>query len=143
MNVVTTASARLSRLGGPLQLSNAMCRRRQKALRAQLDAIQERRAALRPEEGDGEDASWRLGIDEESEREARLAQLELDSIHVSAHPCPARFGAGCHHGVLRRIDVVPTETESHDEVRHGDAEAQCVKWCVANFLLCEYFNSAS
>jgi len=69
-----------------------MCRRRQKALRVKLDALRERRAALRPEEGDGEDASWRLGIDEESEREAWLAQLELDSIHVSAH-------ASCHASV--------------------------------------------
>ncbi len=59
-----------------------MCVCRQKALRAQLDALRERRASLRLE-GDGEDASWRLGIDEESEREAWLAQLELDSIHVS------------------------------------------------------------
>ena len=58
-------------------------RRRQKLLRSQLDTLRERRAVLRPE-GDGEDASWRLGIDDESEREAWLAQLELDSIHVSA-----------------------------------------------------------
>ena len=70
-----------------LHLSGAV--RRQKALRAKLDALRERRAALRPEEGDCEDASWRLGIDEESEREAWLAQLELDSIHVSGHACLA------------------------------------------------------
>ena len=53
-------------------------------LRAKLESLQERRAMLRPE-GDGEDADARLGVDEESERDAWLAQLELDSIHVSAH----------------------------------------------------------
>lgn len=33
--------------------------------------------------GDDGDSSWGLGADEESEREAWLAQLDLDALHVS------------------------------------------------------------
>ena len=61
---------------------------RQKELRAKLEALRDRRALLLPE-GTGEDLSWRLAFDEESEREAWLAQLELDSIHVRLAPGPA------------------------------------------------------
>ena len=56
-------------------------RRRQKELREKLESLRDRRSSLQPE-SDGEDLSYRLTVDDESEREAWLAQLELDSIHV-------------------------------------------------------------
>ena len=58
---------------------------RQKELKAKLEILQQRRAALGPA-ADHEDASWKLAYDEESEREAWLAQLDLDALNV--RPCP-------------------------------------------------------